>query len=163
MKDRRLYLRDLGKVAGLRVYLVSGEHVRNHIDIDFTMGGNEAVYPRYVPAGEIWLDDAAHWLDRNATALHEIVERHQMMVVGKDYNDAHEVASAVERPFRRELTSLPLRGLEVGRLGAAYAGYLATPNTWPITPRPNDRPRSGRELDAEIARAISPSKRRPVR
>lgn len=154
MRDRRLYLRSLGKVANLRVFLVSGEHVRNHIDIDFTMGGNEAVYPRYVPAGEIWLDDAAHWLDRNATALHEIVERHQMMVVGKDYDDAHEVASAVERPFRRELAKVPPRDFQAGKVGAAYASYLATPDTWPITPRPNDRPRSAHVLDREIQAAV---------
>ena len=35
-------IRRLGHVTGLPVYLVSGEQVRNQIDIDFTQGGNEA-------------------------------------------------------------------------------------------------------------------------
>ena len=33
-------IRRLGYVTGLPVYLVSGERVRNDIDIDFTQGGN---------------------------------------------------------------------------------------------------------------------------
>jgi hypothetical protein len=94
MKLRRPRLRLLGRVAGLRIYLVCGKQVRDELDIDFTMGGNEAVYPSYVPPNEIWIDDAAHAHDRTATALHEIIERDQMMRFGKDYDDAHEVASA---------------------------------------------------------------------
>jgi ribulose-5-phosphate 4-epimerase/fuculose-1-phosphate aldolase len=101
MKKPRL--RFLGTVAGLAVYLVSGEQVRNTLDIDFTQGGNEAIYPKYVPPGEIWLDDAMHALDRTATAFHEIVERHMMIEHGMTYDDAHEVASELEKVFRREL------------------------------------------------------------
>lgn len=146
--------RYLGKVAGLTVYLVSGVHVRNNTDIDFTCGGNEAVYPSYVPANEIWLDDAAGPLDRTATALHEIVERHQMMENGLSYDDAHEIASATERPFRRELAKSPPKAFDPRRVGIAYRAYLRDPGKHPVIDRPNDPPRSARQMDREIAEAV---------
>ncbi len=96
-------IRYLGKVAGLAIYLVSGVDVRNNTDIDFTCGGNEAVYPSYVPPGEIWLDDAAGPLDRTATALHEIVERDQMMRFGKSYDDAHGARLGLGARIRQKM------------------------------------------------------------
>ena len=96
-------IRRLGYVTGLPVYLVSGEHVRNDIDIDFTQGGNEAAYPGYVPPGEIWIDDAMHVLDRIATIFHEIVERNLVLYGGIDYDDAHDIACKREIAFRKVL------------------------------------------------------------
>jgi hypothetical protein len=154
MKLRPPRLRYLGKVAGLRIYLVSGVKIRNEMDIDFTCGGNEAVYPSYNPPGEIWLDDAAGPLDRTATALHEIVERHQMMTFGKNYEDAHEVASATERPFRAELAKSPPRAFDARRVAAAYRKYLRDPGAHPVVDRPNDPPRSKQQLDRDIAEAV---------
>src|ERR1700751_5088796 len=148
---RRRYL---GKVAGLAIYLVSGVDVRNNTDIDFTCGGNEAVYPSYVPPGEIWLDDAAGPLDRTATALHEIVERDQMMRFGKSYDDAHEIASATERPFRRELAKEPPKAFAPRRVAAAYRAYLRDPGRYPVVDRPNDPPRGARQMDREIEEAL---------
>ena len=96
-------IRRLGYVTGLPVYLVSGERVRNDIDIDFTQGGNEAAYPGYVPAGEIWIDDAMHVLDRIATIFHEIVERNLVLYGGINYDEAHDTACKREIAFRKEL------------------------------------------------------------
>jgi hypothetical protein len=152
--------RYLGKVAGLDVYLVSGVQVRNLIDIDFTCGGNEAVYPSYVPPGEIWLDDAAGPLDRTATCLHEIVERHQMMTYGKSYDDAHEVASATERPFRRELAKNPPRAFDGKRVAAAYRKYLQNPGRYPVLDRPDDPDRTPQQLSREIDESLAKKKLR---
>ena len=124
-------LRRLGHVTGLPVYLVSGEQVRNQIDIDFTAGGNEAAYPGYVPPGEIWIDDALHVLDRIATIFHEIVERNLMLYGGRDYDRAHDIACKREIEFRKELarkrpTSTDLRlvtaALRPFRKEAQYSG-----------------------------------------
>jgi hypothetical protein len=153
-------LRLLGRVAGLPVYLVSGQKVRNELDIDFTQGGNEAVYPSYVPPGEIWVDDALRALDRTATALHEIVERDQMIRFGKSYDDAHEVASATERPFRRELAKDPPREFDARRVAAAFRAYKRDPGRHPVIARPDDLPRSRRQLDREIAEALPEALRR---
>jgi hypothetical protein len=96
-------IRKLGFVTGLPVYLVSGETVRNEIDIDFTQGGNEAAYPGYVPANEIWIDDAMHALDRIATIFHEIVERNLVLYGGMNYDRAHEIACKREIELRKDL------------------------------------------------------------
>jgi len=120
-------LRRLGKLAGLTIYLVSGEQVRNKSDIDFTQGGNEAIYPTYVPVGEIWVDDAMHALDRSATILHEMVERDLMLHHGMDYDHAHEVASSRERVLRKELARNPSSKVDLRRVGRAYGAYLREP------------------------------------
>lgn len=96
-------IKRLGYISGLPIYVVSGEKVRNEIDLDFTQGGNEAAYPGYVPPGEIWIDDAMHVLDRLATIFHEIVERNMVLYGGIDYDDAHDIALEREKIFRAEL------------------------------------------------------------
>jgi hypothetical protein len=116
-------IRRLGYVTGLPVYLVSGEQVRNQIDIDFTAGGNEAAYPNYVPAGEIWIDDALHVLDRIATIFHEIVERNLMIYGGVDYDDAHDTACKREVEFRKELASKRPTSTDLRLVTAALRPY----------------------------------------
>ena len=124
MKPTPPRLRLLGRVAGFPVYLVSGEQVRNELDIDFTQGGNDGIYPLYIPAPEIWIDDALHGLDRTATALHEMVERDLMVRHGWEYDPAHEVASSYEKPFRRQLRAAGVREFDPRRLEVAYRAYL---------------------------------------
>jgi hypothetical protein len=116
-------LRRLGYVTGLPVYLVSGEQVRNQIDIDFTQGGNEAAYPGYVPAGEIWIDDAMHSLDRIATIFHEIVERNLVLYGGIDYDKAHDIACKREIEFRKELARKRPASTDLRLVTAALRPY----------------------------------------
>ena len=116
-------LRRLGYVTGLPVYLVSGERVRNDIDIDFTQGGNEAAYPGYVPAGEIWIDDAMRVLDRTATIFHEIVERNLVLYGGRDYDDAHDIACKREIEFRKELARKKPTATDLRLVTAALRPY----------------------------------------
>jgi hypothetical protein len=116
-------IKRLGYVTGLPVYIVSGEQVRNNIDLDFTQGGNEAAYPGYVPAGEIWIDDAMHSLDRIATIFHEIVERNLMLYGGVDYDDAHDIALERERAFRKELARKRPASTDLRLVSAALRPY----------------------------------------
>lgn len=116
-------IKRLGYVTGLPVYLVSGEQVRNQIDIDFTQGGNEAAYPGYVPAGEIWIDDAMHALDRIATIFHEIVERNLVLYGGVDYDDAHDTACKREIEFRKELARKRPSSTDLRLVTAALRPY----------------------------------------
>jgi hypothetical protein len=117
-------LKYLGSVDGLKIYLVSGEKIRNEIDIDFTQGGNEAAYPRYNPPGEIWIDDAMHALDRIATAFHEIMERHLVMKHGEDYDLAHAKACAHEILFRKKLASERPKKFDARRVSKEFHDYL---------------------------------------
>jgi len=116
-------IRRLGYVTGLPVYLVSGEQVRNQIDIDFTQGGNEAAYPGYVPAGEIWIDDAMHVIDRIATIFHEIVERNLVLYGGIDYDRAHDTACKREIEFRKVLAQKRPASTDLRLVAAALRPY----------------------------------------
>lgn len=108
--------RRLGRCQGLTVYLVDGVLVRNTHDQDFTMGGNEAIYPRYVPPGEIWLDENMRPLDRMATLFHEIIERNAMIDRGMSYAAAHGLANKLEADVRRELSGQRTPKFDLGRV-----------------------------------------------
>jgi hypothetical protein len=149
MKIRLPRLRLLGRVTDLSIYLVDGQRVRDEIDVDFVNGGNGAVYPRYVPRDEIWIDDAQHPLDRTATALHELIERDLMLNHGMSYDNAHDAANARERVFRKNLARRPPSRFDTARVAAAYRAYAAEPSS----------KKRSRQLDREIARALS----RPMR
>lgn len=146
VKLRPPRLRLIGHVAGLVIYLVDGEHIRDGIDVDFVNGGNEAVYPSYVPSGEIWIDDAQHAIDRTATALHELVERDLMLEHGMGYDAAHVVANGYERAFRKDLELHRPKRFDIGRLEAAYAVYLGE------KPRPKRSPGVDRKITGALAR-----------
>lgn len=118
-------LRRLGYVTGLPVYLVSGEQVRNDIDIDFTQGGNAAAYPGYIPADEIWIDDAMHSLDRTATIFHEIVELNLVLYGGIDYDEAHDIACKREIEFRKVLVRKRPTSTDLRLVTAALRPYRA--------------------------------------
>ena len=78
------------------VWLVHGRLVRDRIDVDFTMGGNPARYPRYVPSGELWIDAVLSPRDVAATVVHEVVETLAMQRGGLSYGRAHGLATAEE-------------------------------------------------------------------
>jgi hypothetical protein len=155
-------LRYLGHVTGLAVYVVDGEHIRNEIDVDFTCGGNEAVYPNYVPANEIWIDNALAPLDATATLLHEIVERNLMMRKDWGYDRAHDAASAAERPFRKELRLRRPTRIDLARVERALLEAPATKaaprgfhREYPKVRAVGKRRKSvkiGREVDAILGR-----------
>jgi hypothetical protein len=117
-------LRLLGHVTGLPIYLVDGETIRDDVDVDFVNGGNEAVYPSYIPSSEIWIDDAQHMIDRTATALHELIARDLMLRHGMGYESAHDAANGHERALRKDLARRRPTGFDVRRLTEAYRVYL---------------------------------------
>jgi hypothetical protein len=90
----------LGRAGGIDVYLVHGRAVRDRAYVHFTMGGHPRRY-RFIPPGEVWIDDAVAPAERAAIVHHELVELELMEGEGLGYHDAHERASASERSFRR--------------------------------------------------------------
>jgi hypothetical protein len=101
----------LGQQDGVRIFLVHGRAVRDRAYVHFTMGGHPRRY-RFIPPGEVWIDDAVAPAERPAIVHHELVELKLMEDDGLGYHEAHERASAAELRFRR-------RGGRVGRAGAA--------------------------------------------
>lgn len=82
----------------IRTFSVNGEYVRSNIFQDFTEGGHDAVYD-WIPDGEVWLDEA-NKDEFDFIALHELLERYFMLVVGLEYDKAHEKANKVEERAR---------------------------------------------------------------
>jgi hypothetical protein len=85
--------------AGVKVWVVDGELVRDVLFIDFTEGGHDKVY-KFIPAGEVWIDDDVVPDERPFVLLHELHER-GLMSRGWTYDRAHRHASRLEYRFRR--------------------------------------------------------------
>ncbi|MGA2480817.1 MAG: hypothetical protein ABSG63_18890, partial [Spirochaetia bacterium] len=80
--------------SGITVWIVNGRLVRSTFDIDFTEGGHDKVY-EFVPANEVWIDDAIIEQERGYVLLHELHERNQMST-GMPYSQAHAESSKIE-------------------------------------------------------------------
>ncbi len=87
-------------IDGLNVKDVDGALVRQYLDPEFIFGGHDLVYPSYIPAGEIWLDNKMDPSEREFILLHEQVER-ELMSKGKSYDVAHEFATVSDKELRR--------------------------------------------------------------
>jgi hypothetical protein len=80
--------------SGVSVWVVNGRLVRSAFDIDFTEGGHDHVY-EFVPASEVWIDDAIEEPERGFVLLHELHERN-LMAAGMPYSQAHRESSRLE-------------------------------------------------------------------
>jgi hypothetical protein len=83
----------------VKVWVVDGELVRDLYFIDFTEGGHDKVY-KFVPAGEVWIDDDVNPAERRFILLHELHER-ALMARGWAYPRAHKDSSRIEYKCRR--------------------------------------------------------------
>jgi hypothetical protein len=88
---------------GVKIYLINADHVRDEIDIDYTMGGHAYVYPNYIPEDEVWIDEEMNKEDQYSTIVHETTERNEMRNRHLDYSKAHDDASAAELKVRKKL------------------------------------------------------------
>jgi hypothetical protein len=85
-------------IEDLKVYLVNGMLIRNHIFIDFTEGGNSQAYI-WMPIKTIWLDHDIADIERKWVLLHELHEYNKMQK-GMSYEPAHASANIVEHQAR---------------------------------------------------------------
>lgn len=86
--------------SGLRIRFLDGGEVRKCYDAYFSWGGHDLVYGRYIPKGEVWIDQKMPKRGHQATVVHEVVER-RLMNIGLTYDDAHDYATAADRQVRR--------------------------------------------------------------
>lgn len=83
---------------GLKVYLVDGTFVRNHLDSDFVSGSGN-VFP-FIPKSEIWIDasipsEEVHFIIENECVLAESLRQ------GKDIDRSCSRAQKVESQSRK--------------------------------------------------------------
>ncbi len=76
------------------IYLVDGFYIRNHYDVDFVAGGHWLRY-KFIPGGEIWIEDTVKPRERKFIILHEKTEV-GLMQRGFTYNQAHKSANKIE-------------------------------------------------------------------
>ena len=87
--DPSIKLKQLEDYGSFKVFLVDGPKIRHTLDMDFTTGGNAGRY-KYVPEGEIWVDNNINPSEIQETIEHEAVEAKNMESKGQDYETAHD-------------------------------------------------------------------------
>ena len=87
------------KINGLKIWLVSGEIVRDEFSEDYRGGGHDRVYD-FIPKNEIWIDDDIPKNERKFIVLHELKER-QLMGKKMNYKNAHSIATEFEDYSRK--------------------------------------------------------------
>ncbi|PIQ68506.1 MAG: hypothetical protein COV91_03780 [Candidatus Taylorbacteria bacterium CG11_big_fil_rev_8_21_14_0_20_46_11] len=94
-----IYRLKVGTRKGLHIWIVDGAKIRREIYIYFVLGGNDQRY-KFIPMGEIWVDNAVSVEEMEFTILHEIYERELMLHQGLTYAKAHEQAAREEQKAR---------------------------------------------------------------
>ena len=91
----------LRNYKGYKVYIVDGNYVRKHIDIDYLGGGNPSRY-QYIPEDEFWIEKLSDGAPEDILGfiVHEYEECEMMKKQGMDYETAHDKASTAERKIR---------------------------------------------------------------
>ena len=143
--------------SGLRVLLVDGPAVRNHLDPDFCIGGHDLVYPDMIPAGEIWLErpgsagpEAA--VDLLGSLVHELAERAMMCNKGLTYERAHKAALALEADLRWQCNQARVHAT----CGQQFAAARRTPAGWTrVSSTEYNRLRSMPAIESAVRSALN--------
>jgi hypothetical protein len=88
----------LKRLKGVNVWLVDGGKVRDNLSIDFSLGGHDLVY-KYIPKGEIWVENHLSSVEQKKILLHEIHERN-LMALDNSYKKAHGESNIFEAVSR---------------------------------------------------------------
>jgi hypothetical protein len=89
---------------GKRIFLVSGTHVRDVHDSDFSQGGNGYRYA-WIPKSELWVDASIPEVEWPFIIDHECQEA-ELMSRGMSYDRAHTRAKRTEDKARRGETTM---------------------------------------------------------
>ena len=98
----KIKVENIGTIAGMDVWLVDGELIRNEVDVDMVAGANPFRY-LFVPNGELWIEKTSSPNDTIAIAVHERIESYLMDTEGLDYSDAHDSTNVYEISVRQAI------------------------------------------------------------
>ena len=86
-----------------KIFLVSGEYIRNNYYIEYNLGGHYLVYD-WIPKGQIWLQEMSDGNEQmRYNLLHQIYEYLIMRYNKYDYEDAHQKRINIQKKFRKGL------------------------------------------------------------
>ena len=97
---RKPYLTIPDEKFPIQAWVVDGCLARSFYKTDYTEGGHGYVY-RWVPKGEIWIDDGVDAREMPFILAHEYLELRLMRDAGLEYDPAHEICSKVEFKLRK--------------------------------------------------------------
>lgn len=91
-------------IMSLTVKLVKGGDVRDDYDVEFSLAGHWLRYPKFIPVGEIWIEESLleDPADFTINLLHEMIEATLMDRLSYLYEPAHEIASMAESWIRTD-------------------------------------------------------------
>lgn len=92
--------------GSIKVFLVDGNHIKVHHDMDFVEGGNGLEDPKLCAKDEIVLDGHLSVSQLPYVCYHEAVERRHM-AKGDSYEKAHKKANDAERQLRKRALQTP--------------------------------------------------------
>jgi hypothetical protein len=92
---------EIGKET-VPVYFIDGNYVRVEYYVDFKFGGhNMATSHKFIPKGEIWIEQILKGVDRDAILVHEAHEYNLMKNKKMSYVKAHKLSNLKEARFRK--------------------------------------------------------------
>jgi hypothetical protein len=91
----------------IKVWIVSGEIVRDLFFLDFTEGGHGYIYS-FIPKNEVWIDDDIEPDEIKFVLLHEMHER-ALMSKGMKYDLAHADSSKAEYYCRKHPEQIDIK------------------------------------------------------
>ncbi len=104
IKLKNIYRIPIGERNGVKVWVVDGYVVRRDIYPDFGFSGNGKAY-HFIPEDEIWIDGQITCEETEYSIALELKER-ELMMQGKEYNDAYTGAVALSNKMRADNAGL---------------------------------------------------------
>jgi hypothetical protein len=103
---KKPYIKKIGEVSGITVWVVDGYYIRQRMDINFNNFGQHYKFD-YIPKNEFWLDRQAPRSHSGQARKSEekyfiehLLAEHKLMAEDKDYNDALDEGDRVEQELR---------------------------------------------------------------
>jgi hypothetical protein len=104
IKLKNIYRIPIGERNGVKLWVVDGYIVRRDIYPDFGFSGNGKAY-HFIPEDEIWIDGQITCEETEYSIALELKER-ELMIQGKEYNDAYSGAVAISNKMRGDNVKL---------------------------------------------------------
>jgi len=110
---REPYLTYLETRGNVRVWLVDGTYIRDHLEEEFTDCGEHFHFPHLIPLNEIWVDNNNHPKEYQFCIDHQLAER-KFMMAGDTYEVALHKADKIEKRERNRVDESPTAHVKIG-------------------------------------------------
>jgi hypothetical protein len=101
------YIQLYKKIGDIKVYIVDGNYVRTHQNIEFTNFAQNARFPKMIPKDEFWLDKQYGNQEYNYFVSHLLAEM-AAIKEGKTFSDAYNIGTNVQQQLRMAEKPRPL-------------------------------------------------------